>query len=256
MKQDIMEQGEIVRPEQPALSRGRTTAPIVLLLLALAGLAFIGRSFFDQLGCEGQVLNQLLIRPGGQEIWGERLIGQSFTATRPNLHRLDLMLHPSGQNLSHEVVLRLLELPPGSVDLLTGRQVARLNFAAAGVRTNVWHTVTFPPLPDSASKEYTFFLQAPEAEPGRALMPGGMTWNVYTGGSAFFGSTPVPDADLAFRACYLLSPMEKLQLLAGRLTRYRPALWASPAFYLLLGLLYLALVAALFWKLVALIRDR
>ena len=78
-------------------------------MLGLVGLFMIGRSFFDQLGCEGQLLFYARVLGEGQQVWGERIISQSFVAPYNDLDRLDLLLETAGRKHTEDVTLRLLE---------------------------------------------------------------------------------------------------------------------------------------------------
>ncbi|MBI1877797.1 MAG: hypothetical protein HYR94_06155 [Chloroflexi bacterium] len=182
---------------------------LILFLLAAVGLITIGASFFDQLACEGQLINNNVLPTHEQQIWGERLISQSFVAPYDSLSRIDILFQTYQRHNSHDVTLRLLAAPHEIANVLQGVEQFRTTFNASTVGDQMWRTFTFPPLADSAGKTYLISLYSPESTDGDAITVGGIERNAYIPGSAFLGPTPVP-ADITFRACFQLSIPEKL----------------------------------------------
>src|SRR5262245_43993058 len=125
---------------------------VVTLLcgLAVVGLLAIGSSLSQQLGCEGQMVNINFNPPPYQEIWGDRIIGQSFTASRDGLNRVDLMLLTYGRQNTADVTFRLLELLPEIPDPLQATERFSTTFNAGTVQDQGWYQFQFPPIPDSA----------------------------------------------------------------------------------------------------------
>jgi hypothetical protein len=219
-----------------------------LFTLALAGLIAIGVSFFNQLACEGQPINNNVSPTFSQQIMGEQILSQSFVAPRADLNRIDILFQTYQRQNTHDVTLRLLEAPSGADNPLQGVELFKATFNAADARDESWHTFRFAPIPDSAGKTYLITLQSPESVNGNAITVGGIERDVYRPGSAFLGPVPVP-ADISFRACFQMTIFEKLQVLAEQLTRNRPAVWADPLFYGAALLTYLLLLIGLFWRL-------
>lgn len=211
----------------------------------------MGVSFLNQLACEGQPINNDVVPTQAQQIWGERIIGQSFVAPRNGLNRIDLLFQTYRRQNTHNVTLRLLEVPPEINNPLQGIELFRTTFNASTVHNQSWRTFTFPPLPDSAGKTYLIALESPESKDGNAITVGGIEQDVYLPGSAFLGPVPVP-ADIAFRTCYQMTTFEKLQILSEQMTRNRPALWGNIVFYPLSLLVYILLLIGLFWRLTGL----
>lgn len=223
-----------------------------LLVLALTGLAAIAVSFSRQLACEGQLINNNVTPTTPQQIAGDRIIGQSFVAPRPNLNQIDLLFQTYGRTNTHDVTLRLLAIPENGSNPLQGLELYRTTFNAATINDQSWRTFTFPPIPDSNGKPYFIALQSPDSTEGNAVTVGGIERDVYTAGSAFLGPVPVP-ADITFRTCYALSPSEKLLILGQQLIKDKPSLWGDLRFYLLLLLLYLLIWLGIFVKLIKLV---
>lgn len=218
-----------------------------LFALMVVGLIAIGISFLNQLACEGQPINNNVAPTEAQQILGGRVIGQSFVAPRNGLNRIDILFLTYQRQNSHEVTIRLLESPDQTAPL-QGVEQFKTTLNAATLRDQTWRTFSFPPLPDSAGKTYLITLQSPDSVDGNAVTVGGIERDVYLPGSAYLGPVPV-QADIAFRTCYQMTALEKLQVLAGQLTQNRPALWGQPIFYGLSLLVYAGLLIGFFWRL-------
>lgn len=221
---------------------------VLLYILGLVGLIAVGISFFDQLGCEGQLLNVSLSPSDQQQVWGQQTIGQSFIAPRSNLNRVDVLLQTYNRQNTRDVTMRLLEIPPNSDNLGDASERFSLSFNAVTVGDQEWHTFSFPAIVDSEGKTFAVILQSPTSEPGNAITVGGIDKDVYPSGSAFLGSAPIP-VDIAFRACFQMTATEKLQVLSEQIIRNRPAVWGKITFYLLCVTIYGVLLAGFFWQL-------
>jgi hypothetical protein len=141
----------------------------------------------------------------------------------------------------------------GSSNPLESPALFEIRFNASRIQENAWETFTFPPLSNSAGKTYLITLQSPQSRKGNAISVGGITQDVYPPGSAFYGPVPVPQADMAFRTCYVMSVSDKWQVLSKQLTAHRPALWRFISFYLLILVTYLVLLIGLLWQLIFLL---
>jgi hypothetical protein len=220
-----------------------------LLALMFLGLVAIGFSFFHQLACEGQPINNNVAPTSEQQIFGERIIGQSFVAPREGLNRIDILFQTYRRRNTADITLRLLELPDETGNPFeTGTERFKTTFNAATLRDQSWRSFTFAPIVDSAGKHYLITLQSPEAVSGSAATVGGIERDVYAPGSAYLGPIPIR-ADMTFRTCYQMTAIEKLQVLSEQLTRDRPSLWGQAAFYWLSLGLYGVLLIGFFWKL-------
>lgn len=222
---------------------------VSLVAVTLAGLFMIGRSFLNQLACEGQPINNNELPTEPQQIFGERIVSQSFVAPRNGLNRIDLFFQTYQRPNTGDVTLHLLALPDQVNNPLEGSELYRMTFNAATVSNQSWRTFSFPPLADSAGQTYVITLQSPNSTDGNAITVGGIERNVYLPGLAYVGSTPV-DADIAFRSCYQMTTAEKLQVFAEQITRHRPAVWGNIGFYGLILLIYAILLLGFFWKLI------
>ena len=224
------------------------------LFLLLAGvtlllMVMIGMSTVDQLGCEGQLSNENISPTLEQQIYGERLIGQSFIAPRNDLNRIDIFFQTYQRQNTHDVFLRLLEFNPEIDNPLQGVELFTMTINAALLQDQSWRTFTFSPIHDSEQKRYLFVLQSPNSENGNAITVGGVQQDVYAPGQAFLGPVPA-QADIAFRTCYQITTTEKFQILFRRLTQSRPGVWYNVGFYVLGIVFYLLLAIGLVWRLI------
>ncbi len=222
--------------------------PLLLFTLMLIGLVKIGQSFFQQLACEGQPINDNVAPTEAQQIQGAVIIGQSFIAPRPDLNQIDILFQTYQRRNNQDVTLRLLDVSESPLTPLQGQDVRQITFNAAIVRDQSWQTFTFPPIANAKGKTYFILLQSPASSDGDAISVGGIERNVYLPGLAFAGGTPL-SADIAFRTCYQMTSLEKLQVLSSQLTRNRPAMWGNTLFYGLLFILYGLLLIGFFWTL-------
>lgn len=221
---------------------------ITLCFFTLIGLITSGLSFFDPIACEGQPINNNVDPTAAQQIFGETVIGQTFVAPRDGLNRIDLFLQTYGRKNTHNVVFRLLEVTPNLDNPFLGTEVFNISFNAATVGDQTWRAFNFPALPHSAGKTYLITLQSPESVDGDAITVGGIERDSYLPGTAYLGPIPL-EADIAFRSCYQMSTLEKLQVLAGQMTRQRPGMWGTASFYGVILLVYVVLLVGFFWKL-------
>jgi len=219
-----------------------------LCVLTLMGLAMIASTFFNRIACEGQPINNNADPTTEQQIFGDRIIAQSFVAARNDMNRIDIFFQTYGRKNTHDVNLRLLEVAEDQ-EPLQGTEVFHTTFNAASISDQSWRTFTFPPIPDSAGKTYLVSLDSPDSLDGNAITVGGIERNSYLPGTAYLGPIPVP-ADFAFRSCYQMTTVEKLEVLSSQITQSRPGLWGDIRFYGLLLLIYLLLLAGFFWKLI------
>jgi hypothetical protein len=221
---------------------------ILIYMLALLGLVAIGISFFQQIGCEGQLAIVGYKPVPGQDVQGEQVIGQSFIAPRNYLYQVEVYLRTYQRQNSQDISFKLFELPQAGNNPNEGREIFNTTFNASSVADQAWYRFELPPIPDSAQKTYFFVLSSPTSKPGDTIAVGGVQKDIYQPGTAYLGAMPVP-ADFAFRTCYRMSPMEKLQILREQITRRRPGLWGNPYFYVIIIFIYFLLLTSFFWRL-------
>jgi len=89
--------------------------------------------------------------------------GGCFTATRPNLYRLDIPFATYSRLNTPDVILHVKASPNDRQDLAT------VCVSAALLRDNQPYRFTFEPIPDSQGREFYFYLESPDAFPGNAV---------------------------------------------------------------------------------------
>ncbi len=218
---------------------------ILSFVITLTGLLAISLSFFNQLACEGQPINNNVVPTQAQQIWGNQTIGQSFVAPRDELNQLDILFQTYQRQNHQEVTLRLLELANNTANPGPGKEVFKTSFNAATVSDQTWRTFMFPPIANSGQKTYLITLESPNSGEGDAITVGGIERNSYAPGTAFFGTIPVP-ADITFRACFQMTTVEKLESWFGQLTRHRSGMWSTGLFYGVSLTIYLILLVGFF----------
>lgn len=213
-------------------SRGRIFVLGVLAIgLVLAGWAVLNA------GVEGS--NFALASPG--ELYGDIHYGQSFVASYPNLHRIDVVMSTYGRRNTRDVVFHLKE----GLDIRA--DVASVTFNAGDVGDEAWQSFTFPALSDSAGQAYYFYFESPESEPGDAVSVMGREGDPYASGQAYINGQPFP-GDMAFRVYYRMSPRQKIDVVLSSLAANKPSLWGSKYPYMLLVAVYVLLLGALLWQ--------
>jgi hypothetical protein len=226
-----------------------------ILFLGAAGLAAIGVSLLEQLGCSGQLLHvgAHLKLSDEQQIFGDKVVYQTFVASRDNLDRFEVVFQTYNRANSQEVIVELREMGDGE-DLAAppqGGVVYHTAFPASSVDNLGWRQFRFPPITNSGGRAYAIAIQSPQSSPGDAIAATGMEQDVFQPGTALLNAMPLK-ADLAFKSCYQLSPTEKIQLLLAQIGQNRPGVWGDSGFYLILLTIYAGLMIALGWHLLKL----
>lgn len=125
-------------------------------------------------------------------ICGSGTLGQTFSARRNGLARIDIMLGTHGRTNDRDVVFSLFELNPDEKLLFSS------TFNAAEVKNNLYHPFRLKPLKRSRDKEYYFTLHSPESTPENSICIWTNTKNIYSEGLYLFNGIPA-EGDLIFR---------------------------------------------------------
>jgi len=177
-------------------------------------------------------------RPVG-ELLASNTIGQSFYSPADGLHRIDLVFGTYAHPGRSDLILHLRQSPDATEDLVT----ARLN--SQDIKNNVYNAFHFPPQRGIAGSTLYFYLEAPGASPGHAVSLYRSSDDVYRGGHAYYDGVRALN-DLAFVAHYRLGPLDVVRFVLRQLSDKRPCLLGNPLFYVILILVYYALVGRLF----------
>lgn len=214
---------------------GALASVVGLLLLGLVG---IWRSV------EGVSTDQLEASATVGELLSSAAAGQTFVAEYAGLSRIDVSLATYARSNTGPLTFHLRTSPDAQEDL------AALTVNAAAVADNAYYAFKFPPIRDSAGRSFYFCLEAPEAAPGNAITVWGSTEDVYPDGEAILqGLEGNGVRDLTFRLGYDPPLWQRVNILAERITSNKPSVWGDIRLYILLSVVYLALLFLLFARL-------
>lgn len=173
--------------------------------------------------------------PAG-EIHGSITVGQVFTAPHSGLYRLDVLMATYARENTHDVIFHLRSSPQAESDLV------KITINAREVEDNRFRPFIFDPIRDSAEKNYYFFFDSPDSEPGDAITVWATIKDLYPEGRPF-RNHQAGGGDLVFLTYYQPSTLGKVDILLDRLAANKPLFWGDRRFYLLLALLYVALLS-------------
>lgn len=197
-------------------------------------LLLIGRASLERLTV-GPIGQPTADTPAG-EIYGSITIGQVFTAPHDGLYRIDMLMATYARENTHDVIFHLRSSPQTESDL------AKITINGREIEDNQFRPFIFDPIRDSAGKSYYLFFDSPDSEPGDAITVWGTLKNLYPEGRPF-RKHRAARGDLVFLAYYQPSTLDKVDILLDRLAANKPLFWGDRRFYLLLALLYMALLS-------------
>ena len=135
---------------------------MIFIWLALAlGLAVVAYSTLNQIQMpiEGQDTHTDLV---GQII-GRETVGQTFLSRYNHLHRIDIFMATYARPNTREVTFYLKTAPEAPDDIFA------LSFNASDVEDYDYHSITFPPIQDSAGQTFFFYIESPSSVEGDAV---------------------------------------------------------------------------------------
>lgn len=130
------------------------------------------------------------------EIYGSKIVEQSFFATENGLYRIDINMAASEQDAFEDVIFHLKEVN-------STRESIVITKNARQIMNNEFNSFIFDPMPDSKGKSYVFSIQSPESNSANsiAIWYNDDSASPYAGGTAFVNNTPL-EGDLRFKAYY------------------------------------------------------
>jgi hypothetical protein len=182
-------------------------------------------------------------REGAGELVADYRACQTFVAAHDGLNQVKVLLDDLGRRNRSTFIFTLQRSPDDE------RAIVTLTRDAYEVNSNTYFTLRFPPIEDSAGKDYTFCLAAPDADLAKAITVIGTVHDTYPDGRAvltpgMWGKGRIED--LEFHLGYDLSPWAQAGILLDRLGTDKPAFFGAGWFYALLIGAYLALLYLLF----------
>ena len=97
------------------------------------------------------------------EIHGPRTVGQTLVAYHDGLKGIEVLLATYARQNTQPLIFHLRSTPSSDFDIAT------VTVSALDVKDNAFHRFNFPPIPDSHSRRYYFFIESPTSKPGDAI---------------------------------------------------------------------------------------
>ena len=152
--------------------------------------------------------------PAG-EIYGDKKIGQTFKAEYDGFYAVDVLMANYARKVTGEIIFHLKEEVGDSDDLFQKK------VDAAQVKDNRYFRYKFSKIEDSKGKNYYFYFEAPEAEPGNALTVWANDEDKYFEGEKIINGEPA-QGDLIFKTVYDKKLGEKAGMFLNEITRAKP----------------------------------
>ncbi len=176
-------------------------------------------------------------------------VGQSFVVRWNNLDSISVVLAAEKPADQAAITFNVKQEPHGPPLRTVRRTISRLPVGnpsdmRPGTLQERWETFNFDPIPNSAGRKLYFSVEGkgvPRENTVKVLM---FYHSGYPQGTAFLNEKSV-NAHLPFRASSRGKVADYVTVLSENLTRNRPGPLGNPLTYLVLGLLYLGLVALL-----------
>ena len=168
------------------------------------------------------------------QIYGDNKIGQTFTAQRNNLARIDVNMATYGRDNDKNVYFRLWEQNPRK------KLAAEIEINASEVKDNSYKSFKFKPQRHSNGKTYSFIFSSPGSNPDNSISVWMNKNNIYRAGDFLFNNTP-SGGDLNFRV-YSKRPISSE---LGRIVRNYHGIFGS-IFFLILSIVFFEVISILF----------
>ena len=175
-------------------------------------------------------------------------IGQTFTASRDGLHRVEVTLAAEQPDDRVDFTFRIAALPWRQLGEVTRPAldvpVGKVIDFRPGTMKERWYSFEFEPIADSAGRAFFFSMESkdPREAGGVGLLM--FFHNRYPLGEAYVNGTPV-NAHVVFRAYSKGHPIDLARVLAERLTADKSGFLGSPLTFGSLGLIYILLSGGL-----------
>jgi hypothetical protein len=205
------------------------------LAVWLVVLALVGKISIDRLSVPawGNPIGDDRSAP----VDGSSRVGQVFTAPFPGLYRIEIMLDTGSSPNPRQGTFHLATGPGAASDLEVATFDTR-NLLEGGVLG-----IEFEPMRNSKEQPYYFFVEsgAPTSDDAVTLAYGPQS--ILDGASAYLNGEPIA-GNLEFRTYYSLRTREKLDVLLTRLAEGRPYFLGTKGFYIVLAVVYCAVLSA------------
>jgi hypothetical protein len=136
-------------------------------------------------------------QPAG-ELVPQHIIGQTFMAKQDNLRSIGLLLATYGKKLQGPLTLHLQY----GADAGKGPDIATMTVDMSELEDNSWKIFSFPPIANSAGKQFYAYLEAPQATAGQTITAWSLSDDHYTNGTLMINHAPA-SGDLALKLYYV-----------------------------------------------------
>lgn len=162
------------------------------------------------------------------EIYGEKRVGQSFTAQHDHLMAIEVLMGTYNRKNTGELVFHIKRQTGDIIDYHNSRVHMR------NIRDNRYFRFKIPEIKNSKGKKYLFYLEAPYAQPGNAIT----IWcnekeDKYREGTKIINGEEM-EGDLVFKTIYAVGLGGKIGLFLEEITRNKPSPLNKELIYVML----------------------
>ena len=181
----------------------------------------------------------------GPQVYGPRLVGQTFLVKKNGLARIDLMVGTYGRTIRNDLIFRLSETKPAKA-LLVEKAVP-----GSELRDNLYVSVAFKPLRRSRGKEFKLEVGSPDAAPDNAVSLWMNARDIYREGGPLFNDAPA-QGEFVFRAYAKRTILAEL----GRIVAKYPGILGSPFALVTIVVFFEAVQVYFLWSLLGFLFSR
>lgn len=192
------------RPRSSRDLQIQLAVPVVLLAIALLSSFSFGSGTL--IGVDQNWSSMATIEPG---IIGADTVGQVFISPYSNLNKIEVFPTVMGRVKVHDkdVVFHLISMS-------TMQEIATVKFNGGIIKDDEPLGISFPAVPDSAGRLYSFALESPDSTIDNTFTLLCEEGDVYNGGFAFINGTRI-NADLTFRTYHHMGLSDLLASIKG-----------------------------------------
>lgn len=165
------------------------------------------------------------------EIYGGKVVGQSFVADKNKLTRVDVKFATFARTNTNDIIFKMREADPP-------KDIVNITVNAAKIKDNSYFGFVFDPIPESQGKSYVFSISSPGSIPGNAITIWYTTEEAYGGGTAILNNSTI-QGDLNFKTYVKYSRLDFISSFFKKFTQ------DTPFFIVYISLLTLILSAVI-----------
>ncbi len=175
-----------------------------------------------------EVYNQFDPKNAVGEIYGEKKVGQTFTAQHDQLMAIEVLMGTFNRKNKGELIFHMKGQTGDEIDYYNSSVDMR------NIQDNRYFRFKVPEINNSKGRKYYFYLEAPNAQPGNAIT----IWcndkeDKYREGAEIINGEEM-EGDLVFKTIYAVGLGKKIGLFLGEITRNKPSPLNKKLFYVVL----------------------